>query len=84
MTRSIRFTCEQCGGNNYKVLESRPQLDWVRRRIVCQSCEHRSTSYEISERQFLLYETALESHLKQLQIAGTLHAIAAELEGANA
>ena len=80
MTKSFRFNCAQCGGNSCKVLESRPQADWVRRRIMCQSCNHRSTSYEISERQFLLYETALASHLKQLQVVGTLRAIAAELE----
>lgn len=80
MTKPLRFTCEQCGGNSYKVLESRSQVDWVRRRIMCQSCNHRSTSYEISERQLLLYETALASHLKQLQVVGTLRAIAAELE----
>lgn len=78
-----RFTCEQCGGNDYKVLETRQQVDWRRRRITCQSCGHRITTYEVSERQFILFQAALSAQIEPpfaLQAAQKLRKIAAKLE----
>lgn len=84
MTKQPRFSCCKCGSNRYKVLESRPHADWIRRRIACQHCESRVTTYEISERQFMLYEIALRAHQKEQPcIADRLRSIADELEGKN-
>ena len=84
MTKATRFSCCMCGSDRYKVLESRPHADWIRRRIACQHCESRVTTYEISERQFMLYEIALRAHQNgQPSIADRLRSIADELENKN-
>jgi hypothetical protein len=76
----VRFTCEQCGSEDYKVIETRQQVDWRRRRIACRSCDHRVTTYEVSERQFLIFQAALKSQVNTLQIAESLRNIADELD----
>ena len=75
-----RIVCEQCGSSDYRVLETRQQTDWRRRRITCRSCGHRVTTYEVSERQFIVYQAALTAQVDALQTAQRLRDIAAELE----
>ena len=75
-----RFTCESCGSVDHKVIEMRRQLDYVRRRIACRNCDHRVTTYEISERQFALCQSALAAQVSILRVAGKLRAILNDLE----
>lgn len=79
-TREPRFTCESCGSADHKVIEMRPQSDYVRRRIACRRCNHRITTYEISERKFALCQSALAAQVSILRVAGKLRAIADDLE----
>ena len=75
-----RFTCESCGSVDYEVIETRKQSDYVRRRIACRNCDHRITTYEISERQFALCQSALAAQVSILRVAGKLRSIANDLE----
>jgi len=78
--REPRFTCESCGSVEYEVIETRKQSDYVRRRIACKRCNHRITTYEISERQFALCQSALAAQVSILRVAGKLRAILNDLE----
>lgn len=78
--REPRFTCESCGSVDHKVIEMRTHSDYVRRRIACKRCNHRITTYEISERKFALCQSALAAQVSILRVAGKLRAIADDLE----
>ncbi len=78
--RDPRFTCESCGSVDYKVIEMRKQSDYVRLRIACRNCNHRITTYEISERRFALCQSALAAQVSILRVAGKLRSIANDLE----
>ena len=38
--------CPECGAKDYKILETRPSGDSVRRRRQCLECNHRLTTFE--------------------------------------
>lgn len=44
--RKSGVQCPACGGTERKVIESRPQINEVRRRCVCQSCSNKFTTVE--------------------------------------
>jgi transcriptional repressor NrdR len=50
--------CPKCQKNIDRVLESResPEMDCIRRRRLCQNCNHRFTTYERIEKQTLFVQ----------------------------
>lgn len=56
MPKSLRM-CPQCGGINLYTIETRPvrsgeKFCYVRRRIVCEDCGERWTTYEVMKEDF--------------------------------
>lgn len=46
--------CEQCGKNNVYIINTRYDSfgKYVRRRLYCEDCEHRWTTYEVTKEDF--------------------------------
>ena len=44
--------CPQCSGTDARVKDTRPSSGVTRRRRVCPDCDHRWTTYEVSEQLF--------------------------------
>jgi transcriptional regulator NrdR family protein len=80
MKQYYKFTCKSCGSHGAKVTETRAQETYNRRRRECLACGHRTTSYEISEEQMLIYEAALSFHLRQQSFSDKLRLIADQMD----
>lgn len=55
-------TCERCGSGSVRVADSRPQAtkSYRKRRIVCDNCQHRWSTFEIHQMTFDLLSTLKE------------------------
>ena len=71
---SVDWICDQCGGTHCKVMETRRTPDRRRRRIQCQSCGHRITTYEITAAQLDSYQAAMAT-LEKLTSSSSFNAI---------
>ena len=50
------MNCPFCGFNDFKVIDSRPSDDRIRRRRECIKCHGRFTTYEVVEMPLLMVE----------------------------
>lgn len=70
----VDWICDRCGGTQCKVIETRRTPNRRRRRIQCQSCGHRITTYEITAAQIESYEAAMAT-LEKLTSSSSVKAI---------
>ena len=73
-------SCEVCGSAAQKVYETRRMDNWCRRRIKCLDCGHRTSTYEVSARDFVRYRHAMSSHLGVMLVSNKLRGLADELD----
>jgi transcriptional regulator NrdR family protein len=64
--RSVVF-CPKCKSDNVFILETVPQLGWLRRRRQCNACKHRYSTVEILHEtaKFLFEQAALAKKLQE-------------------
>jgi transcriptional regulator NrdR family protein len=74
MSTSVDWTCDQCSGTDFKVIETRRSRDRRRRRIKCKSCGHRVTTYEITAAQLESYQSAMAT-LERLMSSSSVNTI---------
>ena len=62
----LGIPCPQCGSTKRRVVESRPQINFVARRCVCQTCSHRFTTHEKLKDQDVLSPDFLFAVLRRI------------------
>jgi transcriptional regulator NrdR family protein len=70
----VDWICDQCGGTHCKVIETRRTPNKRRRRIQCQSCGNRTTTYEITSAQLESYQAAMAT-LEKLASSSSVNSI---------
>lgn len=65
----IRYVCANCGKTAVRVLETKKNREGIRRRRECSACNHRDTTYEVSQE---LYRELKEAHAVNKKILSLL------------